>query len=134
MRLAQGAQLQGDPWTVRGRHTLLAALDELRAVLDELLGDVENLLNCVGHCELGCVVLVRRVLVVAITGHGMREVAAEGPKGRSSYVVIPGAPHVTSSVAGICGGAQLDVIGHVAARSGGEPPPRPLLLNPYYHS
>jgi hypothetical protein len=32
-------------------RTLLALVDELHAVLEELAGDIEDLLNLVGHCD-----------------------------------------------------------------------------------
>lgn len=36
---------------VSTRRTLLGPVDELNAVLEELAGDVKDLLNLVGHCE-----------------------------------------------------------------------------------
>jgi len=40
--------MRGGGWT---RRTLLGPVDELNAVPEELAGDVEDLLNLVGHCE-----------------------------------------------------------------------------------
>lgn len=45
---------------VGGSHTLLALVDELNAVLEELAGHVEDLLHCVRHCELLYWVLGKR--------------------------------------------------------------------------
>jgi hypothetical protein len=33
------------------KRTLLAAVNELHAILEELAGDLEDLLNLVGHCD-----------------------------------------------------------------------------------
>lgn len=36
---------------VGNSRTLLAAVDELNAVLEELAGNIEDLLNLIGHCD-----------------------------------------------------------------------------------
>jgi hypothetical protein len=36
---------------MRVSRTLLAAVDELNAVLEELAGDIEDLFDLIGHCD-----------------------------------------------------------------------------------
>lgn len=59
-------------------RTLLAAVDELHAVLEELAGNLKDLLNLVGHCGSAGELAQRRFVKIAIDesrelGGGKRE-------------------------------------------------------------
>lgn len=66
-------------------RTLLAAVDELHAVLEELAGNLEDLLNLIGHC--GRVGKVGRE--DAIVGMQLGAVAWSWEEGEKRVMVSP---------------------------------------------